>query len=116
MKRGLLPLNPSTPAPALNRNIDANGEFIAWATREYAAGNMDARDYDSFIGGAKADQSKIRLAHTVRELEELRSLVERQEKAIAVLTKSEQEARYASAPSAAPSVGRVRMPPDGGTH
>lgn len=118
MKRGLTPFNPSEAAPPLNGTIDANGAFIAWATRELTAGNMDERTYDSLMGGAKADQIKIRLAHTVREMEELRSLVERQEKAIAKLTKAEQEARYASASSTATVAisGRVRVSPDGDPH
>jgi hypothetical protein len=110
------PYAPSEEAPRLDGTIGTNLAFIAWAVSEKAAGRMSDRSHDSLIAGAKAEQSGIRTKHGLHEIDELRSLVERQETAIAELTRHETQDRYSAGTGVEQPFGRVRMPPDGEPH
>lgn len=109
---------PSSEAPNLDGTIESNLAFCAWIAREKSAGRIDSRDADSMAGIARVEITGIRARFSEREMQELRSLVDRQEKAIAKLTKAEQEARYASGSSTSTVAisGRVRVSPDGDPH
>ena len=113
-KTALMPLQPSSEAPGLDGTTQGNQRFCAWVARELAAGNMDPRTADAMSTAARGELGAIRTAHSLHELEELRSLVDRQERAITSLTKHEQQDRYSGASaSATPTLGRVRVSPDG---
>lgn len=108
--------NPSSPAPPLGDTPESVMEYCAWLAREATAGNIDPRCVGEFDKPARTHLNAIAKRHTLRELEDLRSLVDRQEKAIAELKKHEQQDRYSASPTASASLGRVRVSPDGDPH
>lgn len=113
--RAQLDKRPPEEAPDLDGTPEAADRVLKWAARAVANGDMDPRVGDFFTNAARASQANIRLRHGLHEMEELRSLVERQEKAIEALTKAEQSTRYQSATTdAVTTFGRVRVPtPEG---
>lgn len=105
---------PSGPAPTLDGTAESAERLTSWATSELALGNMDPRTADAFSNQARTHLASIRTRHGMNELEELRSLVERQEKAIQSISKQEQKDRYeASTGDSVVRFGRVRATPDG---
>jgi len=110
------PFAPTVEAPALDGTIDGNLAFCAWVAFQKSHGYIDARDADALSAIARVEITAIRARFSQREVDDLRKLVERQEKAIAVLTKAEQTERYSAVvPTATVSLGRVRSP-DGDPH
>lgn len=109
--RTQLDKRPTEEAPDLDGTPEAADRLLQWASRAVARGEMDPRTGDFFTNAARASQANVRLKHGLHEMDELRDLVERQERAIERLTNAEQKARYESAPSAesAVSFGRVRV-------
>lgn len=111
------PFDPATEAPSLDGTIETNLKFCSWVATQKATGRIDSRDADSLAAIARVEMTGIRTRHSIRELEDLRALVDRQEKAIAKLKSAEQKDRYASVGNGpAEAFGRVRASPDGDPH
>lgn len=109
------PLQPSTPPPGLDGTADANMRFCAWVAFELASGNMDPITANAATATARVELAGIRTKHGLGELDELRAMCARMEKATSTKARQESAERYVSTTDATTTLGRVRSP-DGETH
>lgn len=86
---------PEAGAPELKADYDSVTAYISWIAKEQAAGNMDRADARELRDHAKAMITAMRARHSEREIEEMRDLVKRAEKATQRADALEVADRYA---------------------
>lgn len=113
---GLLPLEPTRPAPPLDGTVESNKLYCAWVAEQLSGGHVDPRTADAMLAAARTEQGAIRVAHGLNELEQLRTMVKNMESAVSQRVNREKADRYvATSATTSTTLGRVKVP-DGDKH
>jgi hypothetical protein len=109
-----LDIDPEDPPPALEARPESVRLYLGWLARMQTNLRIGNKRAEVLLSTVKAAQQQIRLEHGLDEIEKLRAMVERMERATGIQKDRAAKERYTAVTgaSATTTMGRRLAPPD----